>query len=80
MCQLVATDVEGIPWQFGMGKKESSLRPNDADALAIGIARFTSRDLDWATLRKQAYRRHAEQFSDRAMAEGVAKVYGEVLA
>lgn len=76
---IVATDVEGIPTAVRDGEEGVLVAANDADALADGIARITHGNLDWATLRKNAYRRHAEHFSDRAMADGVAKVYSEVL-
>ncbi len=75
----VASSVEGIPTAIRDGKEGVLVKPGDWAALAAGIRRITSGELDWQQLRRQAYIRHAERFSDRAMAEGVARVYDQVL-
>jgi glycosyltransferase involved in cell wall biosynthesis len=77
---IVATKVEGIPYAIRDGVEGVLVRPGDAHELAAGIQRIVAGELDWMTLRKQAYIRHAENFSDRAMAQGVAEVYRQVLA
>jgi glycosyltransferase involved in cell wall biosynthesis len=77
---VVATRVEGIPYAVREGVEGVLVRPGDAAELAAGIEQIVAGRLDWMTLRKQAYIRHAENFSDRAMAQGVAEVYRQVLA
>lgn len=76
---IVATKVEGIPDAVRDGVEGVLVPPGDPPALAAGIERILTSELDWMTLRKQAYIRHAENFSDRAMAQGVAEVYSQVL-
>lgn len=75
----VATRVEGIPEVIRDGQDGLLVEPNDAPALAAAIARFLRGEVDWAAIRASALRRHAERFSDRAMAAGVAEVYRRVL-
>ena len=53
--------------------------PNDPQNLACAIARFVRGEADWSRLRAGAHRRQAECFSARSMAQGVAKVYQQVL-
>jgi len=77
---VVASRVEGIPYAIQDGEQGVLVTPNDATALAGGIEQIISGNLDWLTLRKQAYIRHAETFSDRAMAQGIADVYRRVLS
>lgn len=77
---VVATSVDGVPFAVRDGREGVLVAPGDHEALAQGIKRILSGELDWMTLRKQAYIRHAEHFSDKAMAQGVADVYGQVLA
>ena len=50
-----------------------------ADELARHIARLVRGEADWSSLRASALARHADRFSDSAMAAGVARVYDEVL-
>lgn len=76
---VVATDVEGIPAAIRDGQEGVLVPAGDATALTHGITRCVDGDLDWLTLRKSAYRRHAEHFSARSMTDGVAKVYRDVL-
>ena len=59
---------------------QQTLAPGDADDLAGVIARLVSGRLDWDALRTSAIARHAEHFSDRSMAAGVAEVYRRVLS
>lgn len=76
---VVATNVEGIPAAVRDGQEGVLVPAGDGTALAGGITRCVRGDLDWPTLRKNAYRRHAEHFSARSMSDGVAKVYRGVL-
>ena len=77
---VVATSVEGVPEAIRDGQDGVIVRPGDPHDLAAGIGKILSATLDWSALRRSALGRHAEQFSDRAMAAGVAAVYREVLA
>jgi len=76
---VVATDVEGIPEAIRNGWDGLLAKAGDAQDLARAIAQIVSGQLDWSALRASALKRHAEKFSDRAMAAGVADVYRDVL-
>jgi glycosyltransferase involved in cell wall biosynthesis len=76
---VVATRLEGVPFAIRERQDGVLVPPGDSKALAVGLKQIVTGELDWMTLRKQAYIRHAECFSDRAMAQGVAGVYREVL-
>jgi glycosyltransferase involved in cell wall biosynthesis len=75
----VATRVEGIPEVIRDGHDGLLVEPDDARGLAAAIARFLHGQVDWTAIRAHALRRHAERFSDHAMAVGVAEVYRRVL-
>ncbi|MFV1967095.1 MAG: glycosyltransferase [Pirellulaceae bacterium] len=77
---VVATRVEGVPEAVDDGVQGLLVRPNDPDELARGIERIVSGEIDWAILRQNAMLHHAECFSERSMAAGVAEVYRTVLA
>ena len=66
-------------WMAPRRKMPFVLIPSVLAAISALMMAVASGDLDWPTLRKSAYRRHAEHFSARSMADGVAKVYREVL-
>ncbi|MBN2022275.1 MAG: glycosyltransferase [Pirellulales bacterium] len=76
---VVATRVEGIPETIRDGRDGLVVEPGDADALAQALARVVRGEIDVAPLRQSALARHAEHFSARRMAEGVAEVYDRVL-
>ena len=76
---VIATDVEGVPEAIRHGRDGLIARPDDPDDLAHHIAGLMRGEADWAALRASALARHAEHFSDAAMAAGVARVYDEVL-
>jgi len=76
----VATRVEGIPEVIRDGHDGLLVEPDDAHGLAAAIARFLRGQVDWAAIRANALRRHAERFSDHAMAACVAEVYRRVLS
>ncbi len=77
---VVGTRVEGIPEVIRDGVDGLLTEPNDASALAACLSRVFRGEVDWAAIRENALRRHAERFSDRAMAAGVAEVYRQVLS
>ncbi|MDZ7617028.1 MAG: glycosyltransferase family 4 protein [Patescibacteria group bacterium] len=76
---VVATRVEGIPEAIRDGIDGVIAEPNNADDLARAIGLVVRGDVDYREMRRNARSRHAERFSDRAMAEGVARVYRRVL-
>ncbi len=76
---VVATRVEGIPEAIQHGADGLIVEPNNPSALAAEITRLVTGDVSWSQLRTNAHRRHEEQFSDVAMAAGIANVYREVL-
>lgn len=76
---VVATRVEGVPEAVRDGHEGALATPGDAAALVEAIERIIAGKLDWRALRAAALRRHAAEFSDRKMAEGVAAVYDAVL-
>jgi len=77
---VVATRVEGAPEAIREGRDGELAEPDNARSLAGAIARVVRGESDWASLRASALARHAEGFSDRKMAEGVAEVYDRVLS
>jgi glycosyltransferase involved in cell wall biosynthesis len=76
---VVATRVEGVPEAIRDGLDGLLCEPGDAEDLARAIESVVCGDLDWGGLRASALDRHAEKFSDRAMAAAVAGVYRELL-
>lgn len=77
---VVATRVEGTPEAIRDGCDGLIAEPDDPQDLASAIAQITDGQVDWHTLRTNARRRHAERFSEKSMAAGVAEVYRRVLA
>ena len=76
---IVATRVAGIPEAIRHAQDGLLVSPGDAEDLARAIGDVIAGRYDWSALRASAMARHAECFSDRAMAAGVAAVYREVL-
>ena len=76
---VVGTKVEGIPEAVRDGFDGRLAEPNDPSGFAKAI-RSVMHELDWNELQANAINRHAERFSDRAMAQGVAAVYRSCLA
>ena len=76
---VVATRVAGVPEAIRHGQDGVLANPGDAEDLARAIADVIQGNYDWSAMRQSALERHAAQFSDRAMAAGVAAVYRELL-
>lgn len=76
---VVATRVEGVPEAIRDGRDGAIAEPDDAQDLAAAVRRIIGGRLDWHALRASALKRHAEKFSERSMAAGVADVYRRVL-
>jgi glycosyltransferase involved in cell wall biosynthesis len=77
---IAATRVAGVPEAIRHGQDGVLADPGDPFALAGAIAGIVRGGYDWSALRESARERHAECFSDRAMAAGVASVYRQVLS
>ena len=76
---VVGTRVEGVPEAIRDQQDGLIANPNDPDDLARAIGAILDGDYSWSAFRSSALARHAERFSDTAMATGVAGVYDEVL-
>ncbi|HUT93922.1 MAG TPA: glycosyltransferase [Thermoguttaceae bacterium] len=76
---VVATRVEGVPEAIRDRRDGLLAEPADPGSLARAIGRVVDGEVDWHALRTSARKRHAEAFSDRSMAAGVAEVYRRVL-
>jgi glycosyltransferase involved in cell wall biosynthesis len=76
---VIATRVEGVPEAVIHRQTGLLVEPGRTSQLAAAIEEFTSGNVDYAALATAARQRHAERFSDVAMAEGVAAVYQGVL-
>lgn len=77
---VVATRVEGVPEAIRDEEDGLLAEPGDSDSLVGAIGRVVRGEVEWFALRERALERHAECFSDRSMAAGVADVYRRVLA
>jgi glycosyltransferase involved in cell wall biosynthesis len=76
---VVASRVPGVPEAVRHGQEGVLVSPNDPADLARAIADVVGGRYNWGRLRASAFERHAEQFSDRAMAASVAAVYRDIL-
>lgn len=76
---VVASHVEGIPEAVRNGIEGLVVPPGDAAALAGAIRRVVAGQVNWHALALAARQRQINEFSDVAMARGVAQVYRRVL-
>lgn len=76
---VVASRVEGVPEAVRDGQDGVLVEPGSAAALAAALGRLIDGQLAWSALRHSALARHAEHFSDRAMAAELAKLYRRIL-
>lgn len=76
---VVATRVEGTPEAIRDGVDGLLTEPGDPNDLANALEALLSDSVRWAAFRASAHARQQQRFSDRSMAEGVARVYQEVL-
>jgi glycosyltransferase involved in cell wall biosynthesis len=76
---IVASRVDGVTDVLEDGVEGLLVPPAEPAALAAAVGRVVRGQVDWEGLRRRAFQRQAEQFSDRSMAAGVAAVYREVL-
>ena len=76
---VIATRVEGTPEALTDGAQGLLAEPGDAESLAEKIEELISGVHDWQQMSDAAIERHAEDFSDVAMASRTADVYRKVL-
>ena len=76
---IVSTRVGGIEEAITHGQHGLLVTPEDAAALADALAGVITGHIDGRMLGDNARARQIEFFSDRSMAQGVAKVYDEAL-
>jgi glycosyltransferase involved in cell wall biosynthesis len=77
---VVAARVDGVPEAVRHRETGLLVDPNSVSQLAAAIEEIVSGGVEYSALCEAARRRHAEAFSDSAMAAGVAGVYRDVLA
>ena len=77
---VIATRVEGTPEAVTDGVEGLLAEANDPRSLASRMQQLVRGEHDWKAISKAAQRRHADAFSDHAMARGIAAVYRDVLA
>jgi glycosyltransferase involved in cell wall biosynthesis len=76
---VVASDVEGISEVLDHGHTGLVVPAGEVESLISALADLMDGKYDWSSMRENAYQSQVEHFSDRSMAEGVARVYDEVL-
>jgi len=76
---IVASEVGGISEAVRNGHEGLLVKPGNPRELAVAIKRIITGDVDWQALRTRAHRRHAQVFSDRRMARGIAAIYNRML-
>jgi len=77
---VVGSDIEGVPEVLTAGREGLLVPPADPARLANALDDIISSPQRWQTMREAAHERHAEQFSETAMASRVAVVYDRILA
>jgi len=76
---VVASRVEGVPQAVIHRETGLLVEPGSVSQLAATIEEVMAGEVDYSLLSGAALYRHAALFSDAKMAEGVAKVYRDVL-
>lgn len=76
---VIATRVEGTPEAVTDGVEGLLAEPNDPHSLAGQIESLVRGHVDWQQMSDNAKQRHAEEFSDFAMACATAEVYRKVI-
>lgn len=76
---VVSSDVEGISEVLDHGRSGLVVPAGDVEILVGMLADLMDGKYDWRSLREDAYQVQVERFSDRSMAEGVARVYNRML-
>ena len=76
---IVASNVEGVPEAIRHGADGLLVAPGSVSQLSMAVEDLIDGTFDYEIFSQRAHQRHAERFSARAMAEGVAKVYRDIL-
>jgi glycosyltransferase involved in cell wall biosynthesis len=76
---VIATHVEGVPEAVSHRETGLLVDPDSVSQLAAAIRQFVDAEVDYAAMSRSGRHRHAEKFSDVAMARNVARVYDDVL-
>ena len=76
----IGSRVDGVTDVIRHGQNGLLFEPGNADSLAAEIGSVIERQIDWQRLRRNSIASHAERFTDRRMAEGVARVYRSILS
>ena len=77
---VVATRVEGTPEAIQHDRQGLLAEAGSADDLAYQLSRLIQGKVSWHNLSAAAKQRHADSFSDTAMASATADVYRRVVA
>ena len=77
---IIASRVDGVPDAVRHRETGLLVDPGSVSQLAAAIEEFVTGGVDYSALSRSARRRHAECYSDEAMAAGVAAIYCEVLS
>lgn len=72
---VIATRVEGTPEAVTHAAEGLLAEPQNAASLADAIESLVAGRHEWSTMARRAQKRHADAFSDQAMAAGTAEVY-----
>ena len=76
---VVASNVEGIPEAVRDGIDGLIFEPSNAIDLAEKLTSLAGDDSLWSSMSKSSLQRQREKLSDTSMAEGVTKIYDELL-
>jgi len=76
---VVATRVEGIPEAVRDRVDGLIAEPNNVASLTAQLACVVRGEVSWQELRRTAHARQADEFSDTAMAAGIATIYDQLL-
>lgn len=77
---VVASRAGGVPEAVLHRETGLLVEPGSVSQLAAAINAFVRSEVDYSAFSRRGRERHAEQFSDVAMARGLADVYRDVLA
>ena len=77
---VIASRVEGVPEAVVHRETGLLVEPSSVSQMASAIQSFVNGDVDYAAFSRRGRQRHAERFSDVAMARNLAAVYRDVLA
>ena len=77
---VVASDVEGVSEVIESDVSGYLVPPGDVRALVDALSGLIAIPESWSRIRKNAYLKQCQTFSDYSMAKKIASIYKEVLA